>query len=261
MARPLRPAGAPVDADGLHGPEPEPGRRADAAAGGLRPRRRSTRQASGRAAGGRAGVPDDPDGPAQLPLLPDPVDPRHVADAGRDLCRDPARRRPPEADPQATRCDAVAALAARRLERLRPPRHRPRPDPDHRRRGYAALRARDDGSLDRRRVLRDPRLVDVHRARLRDRLVHPDRGGGQRRHAGRPAADAVPVRDLLPDRDDGRCAADGREAAAADLPRRRAPPGDGRRDAVRAALRTCAAVLAAWLVVCFGISARFFKWQ
>ena len=123
-------------------------------------------------AGGRAGVPDDPDGPAQLPLLPDPVDPRHVADAGRDLCRDSARRRPPEADPQATRCDAVAALAARRLERLRPPPHRPRPDPDHRRRGYAAIRARDDGSLDRRGVLRDPRLVDVHRARLRDRLVH-----------------------------------------------------------------------------------------
>src|SRR4029079_8293627 len=115
-------------ADDLYGPQPEPGGRADPTIGRLRPRHD---QSGGERtpAGRRPRVRGDPDGPVQLSLLPDPVDPWHVADAGRDLRRDPARRRPPEADPQETRCDAAAALAARRLECLRPPRHRPRPTP------------------------------------------------------------------------------------------------------------------------------------
>ena len=58
-----------------------------------------------------------------------------------------------------------------------------------------------------------------------------------------------------------RCAAGRRPGPAADVPRRRAAPGDGRRDAVRAARRRASLVLARWLVGLLRVAARFFKWQ
>ena len=102
--------------------------------------------------------------------------------------------------------------------------------------GATLLRRRD-----RRLVARDlgvdhPRVRDVHRPRLRDRLVRRDRGRRQRDDERGPVPADVPVGDVLPDRGDAGRAEGRRPAAAADLPQRRAPPGDGRRHAVRAAL-------------------------
>ena len=57
---------------------------------------------------------DDPDREPQLHQLLRAVDARPVGHAGRHLRRHPARRRPREAHPQATRRDAAAALAAGR---------------------------------------------------------------------------------------------------------------------------------------------------
>jgi ABC-type Na+ efflux pump permease subunit len=66
-------------------------------------------------------------------------------------------------------------------------------------------------------------------------VVRADRGVGQHDHE-HPAVPAdVPVGHLLPARAHARLAPNDCRAPAADLPRRRAPPGDGRRHAVRAA--------------------------
>ena len=171
------------DADGLHGSEPEPADGRDAPARRASSSAWSTRQASGRPPAVVPTFQTIQTVQPELHLVPGPVDPRHVADAGRDLRRDPARRRSPEADPQATPGDAAPALAARRLAtssmRLL---IAARPDGDHRRRRVRCSSAsRSPGRWLGDRVLRHPRLADVHRARLRDRLVRHDRGGGQRR--------------------------------------------------------------------------------
>ena len=110
-------------------------------------------------------------------------------------------------------------------------------------------------------VLHRPRVAGVHRARLRHRVVHEDRGGGERRDPGRPAADAVPVRHLLPDR---------RRWATALQTVARLMPLTYLADALRqvmvdgipfASLWVCVAVLFAWLIGCFAIAARYFRWQ
>ncbi len=76
-----------------------------------------------------------------------------------------------------------------------------------------------------------------------------------------PVPDDVPVGDVLPDRPDARSSC-------------RASPGSSRltylADALRqvmvggapfAPLWVCVAVLVGWLVVCFGIASRKFRWQ
>ena len=76
-----------------------------------------------------------------------------------------------------------------------------------------------------------------------------------------PVPADVPVRDVLPDR--RRCPTRSRPSPG------RCPLtylGDGLRQVMVdgtpfAPLWVCFAFLAVWLVVCFGIAARFFKWQ
>ena len=92
-------------------------------------------------------------------------------------------------------------------------------------------------------------------------VVHQDRGRRQRPDPGRPVPDDVPVGRLLPDR--RRCRRSCRAIA-------RLIPLTYLADALRqvmvggtpfAPLWVCAAVLAGWLVVCFGIASRKFRWQ
>jgi ABC-2 type transport system permease protein len=64
-----------------------------------------------------------------------------------------------------------------------------------------------------------PRLDDIHRPWLRDRLVRTDRGRGQRHDERRAVSPDVPVGHLLPDRDDARLPQDGGADHAVDLPR------------------------------------------
>ena len=92
----------------------------------------------GRPAAARRPEPaDGPDREPQRDQLLRPEHARAVDHAGRDLRRDPARRRPREAHPQAPRRDAAAALAAGRLERPDAGAHRVHPGDHHRRRRLA----------------------------------------------------------------------------------------------------------------------------
>ena len=87
----------------------------------------------GRPAAARRPEPaDGPDREPQRDQLLRAEHARPVDHAGRDLRRDPARGRPREAHPQATRRDAAAALAAGRLERADAGAHRVHPGDHHR---------------------------------------------------------------------------------------------------------------------------------
>ena len=68
--------------------------------------------------------------------------------------------------------------------------------------GVAVFGVEVSGSLAAGGGVRRRSARGVPRARLRPGVVHQDRGGGQRHHAGRPVPDDVPVGRVLPDRGD-----------------------------------------------------------
>ena len=138
----------------------------------------------------------------------------------------PARRRPPEAHPQAAQRHAAAALAARRQQRHHAADHRPGPDRDHRRASAPLVfDVKITGSLVAVAGLAAARRRDVHLARLRRRLVRQDRGLGERDGQRDPVPAHVPVGHVLPDRRHAGRAPGRRPLPAADLPVRRAAPG------------------------------------
>ena len=128
-----------------------------------------------------AAAADAPDREPQLHQLLRAEHARAVGHAGRHLRRDPARRRPREAHPQAPGGDAAAALAAGRLERPDAAADRARPGGDHRRRRRARSSASRSPAPSPLTVgLRRPRRGGVPGPRLRHRLVRQDRGRRQR---------------------------------------------------------------------------------
>jgi hypothetical protein len=94
-----------------------------------------------------------------------------------------------------------------------------RPDRDHRRRRITTLWRADRGQPAADRCDCRSGLDDIHRPRLRHRVVRTDRGRGQRHDERRAVSPDVPVRHVLPDRDDARLPQDGGANHAADLPR------------------------------------------
>ncbi len=127
--------------------------------------------------------------------------------------------------------------------------------------GVAVLRRRGQRLAPAGGGVRGAGRRGVPRPRLRPGVVHQDRGGRQRHHAGRPVPDDVPVGRLLPDRGDAAVPPVDRPADPVDLPGRCAAPGHGRWNAHSRRCAVCAAVLLGWLVVCFAIASRKFQWQ